>query len=449
MPDSSRPIVRPAIARLALPDLEMLEADFCRALMRNAWWEGAKGSKGCLGQMVKHFLDQRSQIDHERQGDNFKEFKQADLLKCLRTHPKNRVRLRSINKASLSQFLSGRPPGDRWFSVARAALQYILLGTELNSGIASDGKSPAASPSGRQAEAAMAHLVAQRIVSFFFPQEHPEQLREPPDIAPDNVWFFSESVSNMSIPATSRDAAAELRSLAYDCSVRKKSCRITRVSGRSGFKQVTDDCRKLTPTGELTIECLKAGVQVVYMFPNTRSKENQAANSAESFEMFARERLADSPHHLSNLVLVRINPDEIRGWNQETRWAGEFLSSIMVFALYEREGSPRTLIVSRSSNQWMTAFSPDHSEKETLSSWIAAFHDERDHDGRDAGENGERRSVQPDVDHHASAATGFKAVERPSVLLEDSASDAGSGDFASGGGLVDSATNCDSQGADI
>jgi hypothetical protein len=341
-------------AAISPAQLLRLEAELCRARNRSIWWSGVSRDAGAVGQMINQFLAERRSAA-QVEGAGFEDLRQTRLLELLH---KGEYRL-AIPPATFSEFLSGKPSAGGkhdWFDVAPVLLRYILAGTQ-------------------QLQGPHAELV-ERICRFFFPPGF-----APGEIEADrnHTWFFHPRLRRLASPATSAEATAELRAMIYYCSHVKPqgSGLIVRTSGKKQFMQVEDG--DLTTSGQVSIECLRAGVHVVFVYPKSK-RGSDAAKTAVHFQTLASELLEDDAGAMARLHLLALEPGDVRkipGQNEEI-WAGEYLSRTLRFLFHRCDipsgsASWSTLSVARSQKWGLCGFQTDDDDVQAFETWCRTF----------------------------------------------------------------------------
>jgi hypothetical protein len=345
---------------LSLPQLLELEATCCRARKRATWWQAndktpVRGPQGAIGRMLSDVLATRNKLVRERR------LTQSQLRELVDS---------DIVSSGFNEFLAGDPTGDEAvaFAWGKTALVGILTG----------GREIQSIPENEEDNAewnTSARKVCQRIVSFFFPRDKDRLILSGERIR-DKIWFFDDEFRlGCENPRTSWEVAAELRSLAYYAK-RFHQCRIVRVSDTQRFPQINAE-GALDRTGEATIECLKNGVSVVYVFAK-RKDGSPAEASFERFRQFAVERLAEVPEALNNLQCVELGLDQRAKTANSNIFVGAYFNPSLRWALYEhRDGDEldNVLIVSRRTEHGSSAFTPATKEVTDFTEWVAAFVD--------------------------------------------------------------------------
>lgn len=305
---------------LAPPEsaLLQLEAELCRAKMREKYWDGVNSVSGAIGRMLDIFREHRNRLMLEHPDS---ELTQKMLCAAVRNVAIEDLGSRDFNP--FNKFLNGitpisKPPAD-WLPTARAALRFILLGEVRNH----EGENDPAEGSRRN--------VAERINRFFFPQVDEElKYQGKIDRNWDATWFFHEELRFVFVPFSTSDVIGELRSLAYDARGQRASCTIVRASGGRPFPQVNER-NELGKTAEVSISCLRNGVRIVYVFP----ADTEAQLSFHKFKEIVK-RESDGAGLIANLQHLEIDPAvtvEIEG---RQRWAGEFLGPTLTWVHYQR-----------------------------------------------------------------------------------------------------------------
>ncbi|MDM4018212.1 hypothetical protein [Roseiconus lacunae] len=340
---------------MTLEQLLELEAKTCRARNRTIW--SAQGeltsSDSMLGSMVNYVL-QESPID----------FNQSSLLEKVKKHfPDDRKRSPGTLQ-SFNDFLNGGKKGctEKWIRIAKACLCLLISGTP-------DGKLPRTG-----ADVEERQKVVYRIIHFFFPAPDPQFLTTQAKDRQE-TWFFDSRLAGFNSPANGREVWAELRWLKWEASFidHGTPCRIVRVSGAREFAQA--DQGKLTQSGNITVNCLLAGVDVYYVVPSNGSG---AKKSAQQIVNLMEAKLESTPTDENaprgELRLVNVSPTEER----DSIWAGEFLSTNWVYALYESnrsrmDGPQRTFLFMRDQKLGTSAFTPTKTEIRSFVKWCKTF----------------------------------------------------------------------------
>lgn len=328
--------VSESVAELTSEQIVSIEQKFCRPNMRLRFWDRTHIRDGAIGRFLKQLLDERNTLAPASRVSAKQLREQVDGLEG--------QGLRPLGHASWNKFMNGKPTGTGWVKVAKRALRLI---------IANVPECELASPEIRQPLA--------RIEKFFFPKVSPTLQTADGTVS---RWYFSERLKSYTIPMTSHEVFAELRSLAYDAE-RDIPCRIVRVSGAAAFPQ-TVDADGLEATGELTLYCLKAGVRVTYIV----RPETNASQSARKFEEYCK---AEDAMASRNLEVLELGDEEKGG-----RIASDYLSPIFRWTCYQRprrDGQITSLIPTRTmvrNPELLAAFQPCDSELEDFLAWVEA-----------------------------------------------------------------------------
>lgn len=350
---------------LSTDDLLRLESDICRAANRPSFWQDEDDveiahESGALGRMVKFLLNARIEL-----GKAY-EVSQADLAAAV-GKPVPRF----------NEFLNGHPNGKSWTKAARKAVQIILLGEGNRTRNKPEQSDVDASEQLKPEPLTQEQLeIAERILHFFFPLGDVE--RQTQRNTHNERWYFCEGIKNSSQPESSLEVEAELRAFAFAAKTGEVSGQIIRVSGRDRFRQVDDGLTKLTGNGERTLDCLEAGISVVYVYLEHNGELLGSKQSAKAFQEFARQKFGQDSAVFKRLQLIGLSPTALSvvrsGEREATRFAGEYLCPKLRWQLYDRSDGQRSLIVSRwRSTYGPTAFAPDQEEVEDFCEWVKCF----------------------------------------------------------------------------
>ena len=340
--------------------LRQLEAELCRSKHRSAWWTGAETDAGAVGRMTCRFLDCRNQTQWVRAKHG--ELSQTRLLEKLENVG------HVLSSATLSNYLNGKANtgGNRdWYAVAPAMLRLVLQGTR------------------DVAQGEQSKLV-DRIVEFFFPKGF-----KPGNVEVDRnkAWYFHPKLKRLDMPATTEEAVAEIRAIAFYCgpeAATRGRATIVRTSGQKRFLQL-DGRGQLTSSGLATLDALRAGVDVAFVFPDL-VEPTDAERSARHFYRIAQRRL--DPVALGHLQLAPVKPGDLRPGDAGATWGGEYLSRTLRYVYHRCEpdvapgsatsGAHRwepwsTLLVSRDPQWGPCAYQTDDQDVAAFEQWWVEF----------------------------------------------------------------------------
>ncbi len=365
-----------------------LEAESCRAAKRTYFWlKGAKEVSicGALGQMINYFRKKRNAILKDS------ELTQEQLWDCVlaATREQPQMEDREVPPGEYNRFrnfLNGRPAKSDelsdWLSNARQSLDLVLRGNMQGAIWGEEALDEKEQLVRREAAA----VVAKRISGFFFPRPNDQlSFSGPIDSHLDSTWLFHEELRHYPHPCTANEVCGELRSLAYD-SMRGAACKITRVSGGPRFPQLEQD-GKLSSTGLATIDAMRAGVRVTYVYPKLPKgcAATEAEQSAKRFQYLVKEESKANPlrREAVDKLLVAVDPTSSDDSDGVRRWAGQYLSPITLFVHYERQLPESTFhdrareeylfIVMHPSKMGMRLVSLDNHDRSDFLAWARAF----------------------------------------------------------------------------
>src|SRR6516165_3727604 len=129
----------------------------------------------------------------------------------------------------------------------------------------------------------------------------------------------------------------------------------------------------LESTGELSLECLKTGGVITYVYPKlpNNAAETSAESSAKAFRAIAQEQLFKN--ELANLRLLALDPCAIKEIDNSIRWGGEYLSPVFWWAFYERDNQDNLFVACRPGIDGTRLVPVDNKEKKDFENWQKAF----------------------------------------------------------------------------
>lgn len=299
------------ITPLTYEQLEELEVDLCRSKHRPGWWATAGGDfRAAIGRMLGSAISTHQRIAPESVKNegrpNNHPITATDIWKEMRDAGQACPDVK-IFRRFVDGTLPKRPDNQPFYLIAKQALEIILLGSSTLR-----NNSP---------ECAAA---SNRIISFFF-----NRVPNVPVDGVQEVSYWDSAFSDRSQPARAIEVNTELRNLIFLQS-RGIPCRITRVSGSRRFPHFENE--QLSDIGNLTIQALKAGVQVRLVYPKG-ADESLAHISAKGFEDHVKATC--SKEVAKRVRCVDLAPGQVIINGQESRWSGEYLNKTLRWALYQ------------------------------------------------------------------------------------------------------------------
>ena len=338
---------------LSTDELTAFEARFCRSSKREVWWRPqCEDYRSTLGVMLKDAISTYNDVTRaSKEGRVTQRALWESLAECGRVgHPK------------FNEFLNGTASRTyNWTKFARAGLENLLLGYP------------------RHALEEDQELIAKRVVEFFFPRstEQLDSEQTAPPVNKDTTWFFDHRLRSYPTFATTSEAIAEMRAMAYELATEEiQAARLFRTSGSRPFVQTDLKNQRLTDYGLATLEGLEAGIGSTFVFPT--GNHTDAAASAKFLKEAAKERFGAKSKEYKLLQLCPVDPEAtIVDESGEKFWAGEFLSKVHTHVLYVRElgmsADRLDMLVCRSPEHGSCAFSPDETELRNFRAWQKVF----------------------------------------------------------------------------
>ena len=142
------------------------------------------------------------------------------------------------------------------------------------------------------------------------------------------------------------------------------------VSGKQPFVHHTT----ASGIGQATLDCLKAGVKVKFVFP-VLNFPSDAQSSAQRFEARARVHFKDDPATLGRLTLLPLDLTAAPSLGQtgEVYWPGEYLSGRLrytwISVVESRQVISRTLICSRDEYLGLCGFPAEDKDIIEFAGW--------------------------------------------------------------------------------
>lgn len=326
------------------PQLRTLEAVFCRAHKRPAYWLGVSTPWGAAGSLLGKILKYRD--DHCRVA----KITQTELREYAETD-----RDLSLSRNSWSRFLCGteKRAGDKWSSSIRELLLYSLLGSE--------SKKLPNDPS-VTLDSAKAIRVAHRIVDFFFPPDatNYSQLGV--------QWYLHPSLQYTEHCATPAEARAELRAIAWGA--RNGSVHgavIYRTFCGKRFLQVTEagePCKSFWPM----LRTLESGIHNYYI---AYEDDDDARRSFDHIHRLVENSADTAKAALSHLRFVTLSAG-----TQKRRHTGEYLSPFYRYIAHSWRESGKhrfNFMVGRSNDIAPSLFMGKKHDYESFESWLVAM----------------------------------------------------------------------------
>ena len=270
-------------------NLEEVFCTLCTARMRSSFWREASGPEGALGIMVQKILEFRKGLGPEYKLTN----ESIAHLLSEGVHSNTADGSGSAPRpVHLGKFFKGRPSGGSGLWARRSAriLKIAVWGSAQTEELTSQQ-----------------FILGDRVKSFFLKQGNAAELLQ------DISWYFHPKWQYWDHPANVEEAVAEVYGLMSRRRLQQHQqvSSIIRISNRLRFPQVSRDCQNLEPSGDATIEAIKAGIWCYFVFPYAGERPSQAKVSAKAFRSLAIAKGDLSREEIGRIVLHEVRPSNI------------------------------------------------------------------------------------------------------------------------------------------
>jgi len=292
-------------------------------------------------------------------------------------------------ESQLRQFFSGWPSSKKIGRFTPGLLRFVLLGGPDETSVPPDLPQDALDE-------------ADRIVRALFANcpyvENPEDVApiNAHDLRPDGVWYFwpfaqkqSDSL-HIRHPFTSIEALIEMEWLRGEVADgRATDACMTRIFAEIPFrmvdmsKRLDDDRPRLTTAGNEAIECLRAGIDQVFVFPAKSAYSSKPEESANAFRLWAQEHQQSEswPTQAGRVCLVKIDCDAVAHSRlaRRNRYGWEHLVPHQNITYYKWKPKPfltnseERLSYLRHPRHGPCTFEPDDKERAEFRDWFDLF----------------------------------------------------------------------------
>lgn len=335
--------------------LQEIEDEFCTPSIRKAAWIGAECGKAAQGKILAKIRDKRTEKS-KTMGIR----RVTNVAICARLRYTNGV---EISPADLGAFLNGTQVGKKpWEKYSSEMMGFILLGGRTQRSD-DDGDAPEDQPVKIDAKQ---EAIARRIIDYFFGEQS---------------MIFNEKYRYCHYEVTPHEAIKQMDALrrrhsSFTNSDSEVKSRIIRVSNGKRFLQM-NDYGGSTASCKPTIQCLKDGVEVFYVFPKAQ-EPTEAQTSAEKFREFVADSNEIDKSSLARLKLIAIEEDSVIA-NGVIRFSTEYFNPRwrIVFHYSEVNSEPgyMNLMLSRGTNYPPSTFEADDEECTDFFNWTKLFVD--------------------------------------------------------------------------
>lgn len=300
------------IGPLDIEDLRLAEFLLCHYRNRAIWWENAAGRASAVGKFLSTLQHARDVLAAHR-GYRSIAVENLSIVEIMRRMG------HGISASKLGELLRGASAREDLFTadVIAEVIRYSLLGTV----------------SDAMADRLMdmeSRTIVERIVSYFVPSAKGVGI-DPRNRYPGQRGdFFDEEHRFKEEPARAAEAISPIRQMAFIMShdklhskgPRTAHAEIIRSSSSKRFLQVTDD-NDLTYAGQVSLDALRSGVRLQFIFPGPCEPPTDADASAHAFAEHCRKCLPEQS--MRRLALTPCSRDAVK----DNFWSGDYLSRLL------------------------------------------------------------------------------------------------------------------------
>lgn len=284
---------------LSTDQIDTVFVQLCRTINRRKWWKcTADRASGPIGRMFDELV---GLTKHMRPTDGRTRTHDEDLLRVIQAlqaaqaiDPNAR-----FTQKNVAEFLAGRAGRQhQCFEHSQAILGALLRGVDVREQRSTSKverfllPGPAGEVDGPQLPPLPEEREAREAMSFFHPA-----LRFPAPASPQRICEVEAEHERLRILQT-----------------RKTPCWIIRVAAGRRFLVVDTD-GSLSPVGEATVECLKAGVKCVFVYP-AKGFDRAAQDSLEDFKAALHRR---EPRSMKRMPFFEV---PLPGQNESSHGSG-------------------------------------------------------------------------------------------------------------------------------